>query len=119
VSAPSRADLTPETAFSLLSAQRRRAVAAAVDEAREPVSTAELTTMLAASEERVTPNHVHPKTRGAIRRDLEETHLPRLDTHDVVERRSGDRYGEGRNLGGLLAAADAATRHLSAERALG
>lgn len=110
-----RADLDLAIAFSLLSADRRRAVAAAVDEATGPITTTDLTTMLAAREERVTPNQVHPKTHQSIRRDLEETHLPRLDTYDVIERCEGDRYGADRNLDGLLAAADAASRHLDTQ----
>jgi hypothetical protein len=114
-----RADLDPTTAFSLLSADRRRAVAAAVDEANEPVSTSELAAMLAAREERVTPEQVHPRTHQSVRQDLEEIHLPRLDTYDVIERHGGDRYGADRNLDGLLAAADAASRHLGSTLVIG
>jgi len=101
--------LNATTAFSLLSEERRWAVAAAVGEADRPLSTGALSTMLAAREQRTPPERVDGGTRESIQRDLESVHLPRLDSNDVIVREGGDRYVPGENLEELLEAAEAAS----------
>lgn len=108
--------LSATTAFSLLSAERRWAVAAAVGEADNPLSTDALSTMLAAREQRLPPERVDGGTRESIQRDLESVHLPRLDSSGVVERENGDQYAPGRNLEDLLEAAEAASHYLAGVR---
>lgn len=108
----SGADLSVTAAFSLLSEERRWAVAAAVGEADQPLSTGTLSTMLAAREQRIPPERVDGGTRESIQRDLESVHLPQLDSSGVVVREGGDQYAPGRNLEGLLEAAEAACDHL-------
>jgi hypothetical protein len=108
----SRADLSVTTAFSLLSEERRWAVAAAVGEADHPLSTGALSTMLAAREQRIPPERVDGGTRESIQRDLESVHLPQLDSSGVIVREGGDQYAPGRNLEGLLEAAEAACGYL-------
>lgn len=106
------ADLNATTAFSLLSEERRWAVAAAVGEADQPLSTDALSTMLAAREQRIPPERVDGGTRESIQRDLESVHLPQLDSSGVVVREGGDQYVPGENLEGLLEAAEAASDFL-------
>ena len=108
----SSAELTVTTAFSLLSEERRWAVAAAVGEADQPLSTDTLSRMLAAREQRLPPERIDGGTRESIQRDLESVHLPQLDSSDVIVREGGDQYAPGRNLEGLLEAADAASDFL-------
>jgi hypothetical protein len=107
-----RAALPAAEAFSLLSEDRRWAVAAAVGEADHPLSTGEMSVMLAAREQRVPPERVDGGTRESIQRDLESVHIPQLDSCDVIEREGGDQYAPGRNLEGLLEAAEAASHFL-------
>lgn len=106
------ADLSATTAFSLLSEERRWAVAAAVGEADQPLSTNALSTMLAAREQRIPPERVDGGTRESIQRDLESVHLPQLDSSGVIVREGGDQYVSGENLEELLEAAEAASDYL-------
>lgn len=107
-----RAELTPGEAFDLLANDRRRAVVVAVAEAAEPLSTEELTTLVASKEDRLTPDRIDPRARRAIRSDLEGHQLPKLVEMDVLDSVSHRRYVAGANLEGVVAAADAAADHL-------
>jgi hypothetical protein len=68
--------------------------------------------MLAAREQQIPPEHIDGGTRESIQRDLELIHLPQLDSSDVIVREEGNQYAAGKNLEGLLEAAEAASDHL-------
>ncbi|MES3517346.1 MAG: hypothetical protein PPP58_06760 [Natronomonas sp.] len=113
------ADLEPETAFQLLSNDRRRAIVYAVAEADGPLSVEELTAIISASEEGLTPTRVDPRTKRAVRGDLEQRQLPELVGAGILVERADTTYVSGPNLRGLIAAADAAASHLDLSEGVG
>lgn len=79
-------DLDRGHIFEILSNERRRHVIDYLQQRKNgPVDLGTLVTHVAARESRVPPEHVSPDDRKSVYVGLRQTHLPKMDSYNVIE----------------------------------